>query len=100
MENLDILEKCQDKTLHELAELIELLEGFRYKKYNETYKEIRIHPGERIENKIFQETGFKCFYEPSCNHPVGRGTHIICIPKEKWTKALERELKDKYDDKW
>ena len=99
MENLEILQICQNKTLSELADLIGLLKDFRVQKWNDAYKEIRIHPGERIENKIFRETGFICFHEPAHN-PSGRGTHVICIPKEQWTKEIEKELRNKYDDKW
>lgn len=100
MDNLEILEICQNKTLAELADLIGLLKDFRHKKWDNTYKEIRIHPGERIEDKIFKETGFKCFHESSYNYSCGRGTHVICIPKEKYSNELEQELRAKYDDKW
>ena len=99
MENLEILEECQNKTLSELTELISLLKNLRNKKWDNAYKEIKIHPGERIEDKIFKETGFKCFHEPAHNS-LGRGTHVICIPKERYSNELEQELRTKYDDKW
>lgn len=70
-------------------------------KYNETYETIRIHPGERIEELISKETGFYCYHEPCQSiYSAGRGTHIIVIPKEKFTEELKEELVKKYDDKW
>lgn len=100
MTNLEIVKLCEDKEISELGDLIALLKDLKLDKYNKTYKEVRIHPGTRIEDKIMKETGFICRHEKADNYSAGRGTHIILIPIEQYTNELKQELIDKYDDKW
>lgn len=100
MTNLEILKLCEDKSISDLKDLIIHLKDLRTTKWNNKYKEIRIHPGNRIEDKIFKETGFNCFHEKADNHSAGRGTHVIIIPIAQYTLELEQQLKTEYDDKW
>lgn len=88
-----------DLSLDELENFIMELISLRNKKYNELFKTIKIYPGRRIEGKIKEETGYYCYHVPATGS-AGRGTHIIVIPREKYTEELEKELIEKYDDKW
>jgi len=94
-------ELCSDLSLNEISDFRAYLYDLYQAKYNFLYKEVVIHPGERIEEKITKETGFKCFHKvPMQEYFAGRGRHVIVIPKEQYTEELEKELKNKYDDKW
>jgi len=74
--------------------LIDELKRIRNRKFNETYKTVKVYPGRRLETTIQNETGFYCYFVP---HEYGRGTHIIVIPIKKWSEKLQNELLEKYD---
>ena len=93
----EIIKQCSDLSLTEI-------EALRYKllilyrdKFESMYKTVEIYPGERIEEKIKKETGFHCYYKPCEGYSMGRGTHVIVIPIEKYSDDLKTELKSKYD---
>ena len=96
----NILELCKELSHNELYDLILSLKELHKKKYKDVFVEIRIHPGEYIVTTIIKETGFYCYHEKAIDNPMGRGTHIIAVPKEKYTNELKKELINKYDDKW
>jgi hypothetical protein len=96
-EKLEILKQCEELSLADIDELrYELLILYR-DKYEALYKTVDIYPGERIEEKIKKETGFHCYHRPCENNSMGRGTHVIVIPIEKYSDDLENQLKSKYD---
>lgn len=99
MNTQEIVTICENKSLKEINNLIGLLKDLYHKKYYDTYVIIRIYPGFNKTIEIQKETGFNCYIIPS-DTDAGRGTHIIEIPKEKWTRELQNELVIKYDDKW
>ncbi len=94
-----ILKQCQDLSLSEIKELREDLLEIYKEKFKTLYTTVRIHPGERIEEKIKSETGFYCYHEPSNSYSTGRGTHVIVIPKDVYSDELKNDLTSKYDDK-
>lgn len=92
-----ILEQCKELSLSEIEELrYDLLLMYR-DKFNSLYKTVEIYPGERIEEKIKKETGFDCYHKPCEGYSMGRGTHVIVIPIEKYSYDLKKELILKYD---
>ena len=96
----EILKMCSGLTLSEIQELRTYLADLYREKFENTYKTVRIHPGERIEEKIKKETGFHCYHEKADSSSMGRGIHVIVIPIEKYSDNLKNELISKYDDKW
>jgi len=101
MTNQEVIEAYSSKSLGEIQSLRSELYDLYCKIYNSRYKEIRIHPGEIITDKISKETGFRCYHQvPRQEYSAGRGTHVIVIPKEQYTEELAQELRNKYDDKW
>ena len=96
----EIYNNCLELTISELDNLKDKLKDLRNEKFNNIYKIVEIYPGERIESKIIEETGFYCYYSPCEGYSMGRGTHYIVIPIEKYSDSLKKELIEKYDDKW
>ena len=92
-----ILEQCKGLSLSEIEELrYDLLIMYR-DKFDSLYKTVEIYPGERIEEKIKKETGFNCYHKSCEGNPLGRGTHVIVIPIEKYSNDLKNKLISKYD---
>ena len=91
-----IIKFCKVLSITDLDILIEELQYIRNEKYNYTYKEVLIYPPNKIVEQIKEETGFYCYHVPCENNYSGRGTHVIVIPKEKYSKKLEKELQIKY----
>jgi len=96
----EIFEMCKGLSLSDIMSLREELRDLYREKFDSMYKTVRIHPGERIEEKIKAETGFHCYHEPAPGYSMGRGTHVIVIPIDKWSEDLKNSLIAKYDDKW
>jgi hypothetical protein len=94
----EILKKCSDLSLSEIQNLRDDLAELYREKFNITYKTVRIYPGKRIEEKIKEETGFYCYHEKADSYSMGRGTHVIVIPIEKYSDDLKNDLVSKYDD--
>ena len=93
----EIIKQCSDLSLAEIEALrYELLILYR-DKFESMYKTVEIYPGKRIEEKIKKETGFHCYHKPCEGYSMGRGTHVIVIPIEKYSDDLKTELKSKYD---
>ena len=93
----EIIKQCSDLSLTEIEALrYELLILYR-DKFESMYKTVEIYTGERIEEKIKKETGFPCYHKPCEGYSMGRGTHVIVIPIEKYSDDLKTELKSKYD---
>jgi hypothetical protein len=84
----------------ELDGLIDKLRAIRNQKFNEQFVEIEIHPGHYQVENIMRETGFHSYHKPCVRETMGRGTTYIVIPKDKYSEELEKELIEKYDDKW
>ena len=93
-----ILELCEELSLSEIEELRYDLLLMYQDKFNSLYKTVEVYPGERIEEKIKKETGFHCYRKPCEGYSMGRGTHVIVIPIEKYSDDLKNELISKYDD--
>ena len=93
----DILKQCEELSLVDIDALrYELLILYRGK-FEALYKNVEVYPGERIEEKIKKETGFHCYRKPCEGYSMGRGTHVIVIPIEKYSDDLKNQLKSKYD---
>ena len=93
----EIIKQCSDLSLTEIEALrYELLILYR-DKFESMYKTVETYPGEIIEEKIKKETGFRCYHKPCEGYSMGRGTHVIVIPIEKYSDDLKTELKSKYD---
>ena len=93
-----ILELCEELSLSEIEELRYDLLIMYQDKFNSLYKTVEIYPGERIDEKIKKETGFHCYHKSCEGYSMGRGTHVIVIPIEKYSDDLKNELISKYDD--
>ena len=91
-----IIKFCKVLSITDLDILIEELQHIKKKKYDYTYKEVLVYPPNKITEQIKKETGFYCYYVPCENNYSGRGTHVIVIPKEKYSKELQKELELKY----
>ena len=96
----EIYSNCLDLSISELDNLKDKLQWLRNEKFNNTYKVVEIYPGERIESKVTEATGFYYYHKHSKGYSMGRGTHYIVIPIEKYSDSLNKELIEKYDDKW
>ena len=94
----EIYSNCLDLSISELDNLKDKLQWLRNEKFNNTYKVVEIYPGERIEEKIKKETGFHCYHKSCEGYSMGRGTHVIVIPIEKYSNDLKNELISKYND--
>lgn len=98
MENINnILEQCKDLSLQEIYRLREELSFMYRDKFEASYRTIHVYPGERLVEKIKEETGFHCYHKPSEGYSSGRGTHVIVVPIEKYTDQLVQELTEKYN---
>lgn len=91
----EMYNNCLELTISELDTLRDKLKDLRNEKFNNTYKVVEIYPGERIESKVTEETGFYCYYRPCEGYSMGRGTHYIVIPIEKYSDSLKKELIEK-----
>ena len=95
----DAIKYCKEVlTIYEIDNLIEQFIRIRKDKFNSQYKTVCIYPGNRIENKITKETGFECYHKPCEGYSMGRGTHVIVIPIEKYNEKLKDYLISKYDE--
>ena len=85
------------RNLSDYGSILPLIQSLQVKSFN--YKKIVNSPatGERIDEKIKNETGFHCYHKPCEGYSMGRGTHVIVIPIEKYSDDLKTELKSKYD---
>lgn len=95
-----VINKCKKLSVDEISYIIEQLQYLQRDKFESLYKTINIYPGEIIVDKIKKETGFECYHESCKGYSMGRGTHVIVIPIEKYTDDLKKELIEKYDDKY
>ena len=96
----EIIKQCSDLSLTEIEALRYELLILYIDKFESMYKTVKIYPGEIIVEKIKKETGFHCYHEKVDSYSMGRGTHVIVIPIEKYSDDLKNELISKYDDKW
>ena len=93
-----ILEQCKELSLSEIEALRYDLLIMYQDKFDSLYKTVEIYPGERIEEKIKKETGFHCYHKSCEGYSMGRVTHVIVIPIEKYSNDLKNELISKYND--
>lgn len=101
MNKKEIIEAIKELSLEDVSSVLGICKDIYEDKYKKTYTEVYIYPGERIEDKIHEETGFYCYHKPvEQEYSAARGTHVIVIPKEQYTKELEQNLVKKYDDNW
>lgn len=101
MTKKEIIQAIKELSLKDVFSVLGNCKDIYRDKYRETYVEVCIHPGERIEDKITEETGFKCYHKPvNQEYSAARGTHVIVIPKEQYTEELKERLVKKYDDNW
>jgi hypothetical protein len=96
----ELISQIETLSLEEISTLIESAKDIYTQKYNSQYKKVYIYPGEYIVDKIIKETGFHCYHVKPRDYSLGRGTHVIVIPIEKYSEELKEELIKKYDDKW
>lgn len=98
MNKEEIIQYCTNFSISELDYIRDELRYLRNEKFDNTYKVVEVFPGTRLVEKIKKETGFHCYHKPSEGYSMGRGTHVIVIPIEKYSEELEKELIEKYGE--
>lgn len=98
MNKEEIIKYCNKFSISELDYIRDELEYIRNEKFDSTYKTVKVFPGSKLVEKIIEETGFYCYHRPCEGYSMGRGTHVIVIPIEKYSEELEQQLIKKYDE--
>jgi len=94
----EIVEVLKQLSLSDMNYVLDHLKSIAHDKFYATYRVVNVYSGQvNISDRIFKETGFQCYHEPS-DLSAGRGTNVICIPHEKYSKELEKELLNKYSE--
>lgn len=90
------MKKYSTLSIDELDSLIYNLKELREKKFNDNYKVVEIYNySGNIAEKIKSETNYQCYHKHSSQtYTCGIGTNYIIIPKENYSKNIERELKE------